>query len=123
MKLIFKKNFKNWRTVGFLGCLIILLILLGDQTDERVTAFFLLTYPSILLIYFRQYAITENRILEGNGRIPIEHIIKLVQEPQRITIYYFETKQGKTKIKTFYPKEPEKLVKALLQINPKIKAI
>ena len=134
MKQIFKKDYKTWQTPVIICCMMVLILLLILEENYRVSILYLLLFLPILFNFLRKYTITEGHVLRGNGEIPIENMLKIVYEPHQVThgfihipnwvtIYYVETRNGKTKVRRFYPKDAEGFIQALTSINRHIEVI
>ena len=124
MEAVFKKSIRNWRFYVFACCSLIVfgLDLLGQSSIPRTIVFLLLWLP-FLMIFVGSYKITDDDILEGNGKVPVKSIRKLVRQPDSIVVYYQPDKGEKLLVKPYYVEDKELFVEKLKEINPDIQEI
>ena len=117
MKAKFRKDMSNHKVMLMLFILVVLLLLSSFTHHQYVL--WILYFP-LMMLALRGYVITDNDLLVGNGVVNIGRIKKIVNQKDRIDIYFTYQDGGKIQTKNFYPKDRERFLAALREINPEI---
>ena len=110
-------TFKQSQRHGLFYAFVILLLLLVLVSEKPI---YLLLGTPLFIGFFRNYQITETGTLRGNGTLAVPTIEILIVKGNKVTIYYRPIANAKRYSRTYYLREPQDFVHALIEINPSI---
>ena len=110
-----KMTFKQSQRHGLFYAFVILLFLLVFVSGKPIYLF--LGIP-LFIGFFRNYQITETGTLRGNGTLAVPTIEIMIVRGNKIRIYYRPIASAKRYSRTYYLREPQDFVNALVKINP-----
>ena len=73
--------------------------------------------------YVGKYRVTDDDELTGNGKVYIANISKMVFQKDRVDVYYLDAATGKTRFKTYFPKDKDVFVNKIREINIDIQIV
>ena len=108
-------TFKQSQRHGLFYAFVILLFLLVLVSE---TPIYLLLGIPLFIGFFRNYQITETGTLRGNGTLAVPTIEILIVKGNKVKIYYRPIASAKRYSRTYYLRDPQAFVNALVAINP-----